>query len=92
MNGRNTFGVKMMKPKNKTKKKDVFDFILKKDNYTKEEVREILLGTYEGFTDFTDGFLKAMKKKVACNFRDDGDCIIKLSQNYHGVSQKCVNL
>lgn len=37
------------------KKKSVFDKILKKDNYTKDEVKEILLGTYQGFT---DGWLK----------------------------------
>lgn len=29
------------------------------------------------------------KKKVDCNFRDDGDCIIKLAQNFVEVSQKC---
>lgn len=30
-----------------------------------------------------------VKKKVVCNFRDDSECVLKLAQNYNGVSQKC---
>lgn len=44
-------------------KKKLFDKILKKRNYTKDEVEEILLGTYEGFTaGFIEKHPKAIKK------------------------------
>jgi len=39
-----------------------FDKILKKKNYTKAEVEQILLGTYEGFS---DGFGKKISAVVA---------------------------
>jgi hypothetical protein len=28
-------------------------------------------------------------KKIDCNFKDDKECVLKLAQEYHGVSQKC---
>lgn len=50
----------------------IFDHILKKETYTKEEVEHILLGTYEGFTDaFHNKFY--IPKKRWLEFIDKSD-------------------
>lgn len=43
------------------KNKSVFDKILTKETYTKQEVKELLYGTYEGFT---EGWIKAHPKSI----------------------------
>ena len=71
-----------------------FDKILKKENYTKEEVEGILLSTYEGFLDgYVTNQPKAIIKAKKEVFDDIDEYILDINMgNFDGPTQIVLEL